>query len=76
MDILSFWANKHLSASAYPVCSFVIRFRPWCYEGSMPQYRGMSGPGSRSEWVGEQGEGGGDRGFSERKPGKGIAFEM
>jgi hypothetical protein len=29
------------------------------------------------EWVvGEQGEGGGDRGFLERKLGKGIAFEM
>jgi hypothetical protein len=25
----------------------------------MPQYRGMPGPGSRSGWVGEQGEGGG-----------------
>jgi hypothetical protein len=38
----------------------------------------MSGPGSRSGWVGEQGDGGGDRGrrFSEVKPGKEIAFEM
>jgi hypothetical protein len=43
---------------------------------SMPQCRGMPGPGSRSGWVGEQGEGGGDRGFSEGKPGKGITFEM
>jgi hypothetical protein len=42
----------------------------------MPQYRGMPGPGRRSGWVGEQGEGGGDRGFSEKKLGKGIAFEM
>jgi hypothetical protein len=42
----------------------------------MPQYRGMPGPGSRSGWVGEQGEGGGDRGFSEGKLGKGITFEM
>jgi hypothetical protein len=41
-----------------------------------PQYRGMSGPGSRSGWDGEQGEWGGDRGFSERKLGKGIAFEI
>ena len=49
---------------------------PLSCEGSIPQYRGMSGPGSRSEWVGEQGEGGEDRGFSERKPGKGITFEM
>jgi hypothetical protein len=42
----------------------------------MPQYRAMPGPGSRSGWVGEQGEGEVDRGFSERKPGKGITFEM
>jgi hypothetical protein len=25
--------------------------------GSMPQYRAMPGPGSKSGWVGEQGEG-------------------
>ena len=25
-------------------------------EGSMPQYRGMPGPGSGNGWVGEQGE--------------------
>jgi hypothetical protein len=41
----------------------------------MPQYRGMSGPGSRNGWVGEQGRRG-YRGLSERKLGKGIAFEM
>jgi hypothetical protein len=39
----------------------------------MPQYRGMPGPGME---VGEQGEGIGDRGFSEWKLGKGIAFEI
>jgi hypothetical protein len=49
---------------------------PWSCEGSMLQHRGMPGPGSRSEWVGMQGEGGEDRGFSEGKPGKGITFEM
>jgi hypothetical protein len=49
---------------------------PWSCEGSMPQYRGMPGPGSRSKWVVEQGEGEGDRGFSEVKFGKGITFEM
>jgi hypothetical protein len=38
--------------------------------------RRMPGPGSRTRWVGEQGEGGGDRGFSERNPGMGITFEM
>jgi hypothetical protein len=36
----------------------------------------MLGQGSRSGWVGEQGVGGGDRGFSWGKPGKGIPFEM
>jgi hypothetical protein len=36
----------------------------------------MPGPGNESVWVGDQVEGGGDKGFSERKPGKGIAFEM
>jgi hypothetical protein len=36
----------------------------------------MSGPGSGNGWVGEQGEGGEDRGFLEQKLGKGITFEM
>jgi hypothetical protein len=36
----------------------------------------MPGPGSRSGRVGEQGEGGGDRVFSEGKLGKGITFEI
>jgi hypothetical protein len=36
----------------------------------MPGQRSMSG------WVGEQGKGGWDRGFSEGKLGKGIIFEM
>jgi hypothetical protein len=48
---------------------------PWSCEGSMPQNRGMTGPGSGSEWVGEQGKGGGDRRFSKGKLGKGITFE-
>jgi hypothetical protein len=44
----------------------------------MPQYRGMPGNGGRKqEWVGwGAGHGGGYRGISERKLGKGIAFEM
>jgi hypothetical protein len=42
----------------------------------MPQYRGMPGSGSGSGWVGEQGQGRVDRGFSEGKLGKGITFEM
>jgi hypothetical protein len=42
----------------------------------MPQYRGKPGPGSRSGWVREQREQGGDRGFLEGKLGKEITFEM
>ena len=45
-------------------------------EESMPQCRVMPGPGSGCGWVGEQSVGGGDRGFSDGKPGKGITFEM
>ena len=48
----------------------------WSCEGSTPQYRGIPGLGSGSEWVGEQGKGGRDRGFSEGKLEKGITFEM
>jgi hypothetical protein len=48
----------------------------WFCEGSMPQCMGMPGPGSGSEWVGEQGEWAGDKGVSEGKPGKGTTFEM
>jgi hypothetical protein len=43
---------------------------------AMLQYREMPGPGSGSGWVGEQGEGGGYRGFSERKLEKGICNVM
>jgi hypothetical protein len=42
----------------------------------MPLYRGMPRPGIGSGWFGEQGEEEGDTWFSERKPGKGITFEM
>jgi hypothetical protein len=44
----------------------------------MPQYRGMPGPGSWSEWVGQQVKEEGSRGrkFSEGKPEKGTTFEM
>jgi hypothetical protein len=42
----------------------------------MPQCRGIPGLGSRYGWVGEQGEGRGNRGFSEWKPRKGATFEM
>ena len=45
-------------------------------QDSMPQCREMPGKGSRSSGVGEQAEGERDRGFSEVKLGKGIAFEM
>jgi hypothetical protein len=30
---------------------------PWSCKDHMPQYRGMTGPGSRSGWVEEQGGG-------------------
>jgi hypothetical protein len=36
----------------------------------------MPGQGSKSGWVGEQGELGEDRAFSQGKPGKRITFEM
>jgi hypothetical protein len=42
----------------------------------MSQYWRMSGPGSRSGFVGDQEEAGGDRGFLEVKLGKEIIFEM
>jgi hypothetical protein len=42
----------------------------------MPQYRGMPRPGSRNGWIGEQGDWGGYRGFSEGILGKGITYEM
>jgi hypothetical protein len=50
--------------------------RPLVLRRFYAPYRGMPGLGSRSGWVGEQGEGVGYRGFSERKLGKGIAFKM
>ena len=37
---------------------------------------GMPWLGSQSGMVGEQGDRGGDRAFSEGKPGKGITLEM
>ena len=36
-----------------------MRRDPWSWEDHIPQYRGMPGPESGSEWVGEQGMGGG-----------------
>jgi hypothetical protein len=42
----------------------------------MPQYRGIPVSVCENSWVGEQGGGGGDRGFLEGKIGKGITFEM
>jgi hypothetical protein len=38
---------------------------PWSCEDLMLQCTGMPGQGNRSGWVGKQGKGGGDRGFSE-----------
>jgi hypothetical protein len=42
------------------------RRSPWSCEGSMPQCRGMPGPGYGSGWVGEQGEG--------ERTGEGVFF--
>ena len=42
----------------------------------MPQCRGIPGQGSKSEWIGEQGERGCNWGFFGGNPGKGITFEM
>jgi hypothetical protein len=42
----------------------------------MPQYRKMPETGSRSGWVGEQGERGGDVDFQERELGKERIIEM
>jgi hypothetical protein len=49
---------------------------PCSCEDSRHQDRGMPGPGSGSGQVGEQWEGAGYRGFSERKLGKSITFEV
>jgi hypothetical protein len=50
----------------------------WSCEVSMPQYRGLPGPGMRVGGLGSRGsgEGIGGRGFSEGKLRKRIAFEM
>jgi hypothetical protein len=53
-----------------------VKRGPWSCEASMPHYRGIPGTGSGIRRVREQGVGKGGRGFSERKPGKGIKFEM
>jgi|UPI0000F4B9B8 hypothetical protein len=49
---------------------------PWTCEDSRPQYRGMPGPGSGSEWFGELGEWKWYRAFLEKNLGKEITFEM
>jgi hypothetical protein len=61
--------------TCFPVEEFLLGRGPWSCEGSMPQYMGIPGPGSRNGWICEQEEEGGDRGFSEGKLGKGIVFE-
>ena len=40
----------------------------------MPQFRGMPGPGSRSRWVGKQGDEGEDREVFRGETRKGITF--
>jgi hypothetical protein len=54
---------------------FLYKFQCiWSYEGSIPQCRGIPGPGNRSGWVGDQEERVGERGrrFLKGKPGKGL----
>jgi hypothetical protein len=68
--LLNTWSS--VSAAIWECYETLRMWRgPWSCEGSMPQCRGMPGQGSGSGWVGEQGEGGGRRGFLEGKPGKG-----
>jgi hypothetical protein len=56
-----------MALAAY-VASVINRRRgPWSCNGSMPHCRGMPGPRRGSGWVGEQGEGGEDRGRETRK---------
>jgi hypothetical protein len=59
-----------MAPAAYVAKDGFERRDSWSREGSMPQCRGMPGPGSGSGWVGEQGVGEWDRGFSEGKPEK------
>ena len=52
---------------------------PWFWKGLMPQWREMPGWGGRSGWGAEEPphrSSGMGRRFLERKPGKGIPFEM
>jgi hypothetical protein len=55
------WRDSWLQLHMYQkMASSVINGRRglWSCEGSMLQCRGMPGPGKRSGWVAEQGEGG------------------
>jgi hypothetical protein len=69
------WLQLHMY---HRMALLVINGRrgPWSCEYFLPQCRGIPGPGSGSGWVGEQGDGGGDRELLEGKPGLGITFEM
>jgi hypothetical protein len=49
---------------------------PWSCEGSIPQYRGMPGPGIGVGDLGSRGSRDGIGDFLERKLGKGITFEI
>jgi hypothetical protein len=60
--------NKGLMAPVSYVAEDVlkdinVRRSPWSCEGLMPQCREIPGQGSRSGWVGEQGERDGKGGF-------------
>jgi hypothetical protein len=63
-------SDRNIPTLAFQLLEFHVylgysgRRGPWSCEGSMPLYRVMPGPESRSGWVGEQGEEGGNRGFT------------
>ena len=57
-------AKAYVRIRRWPSRPSLGREAPWSCKLYMPQYRGMPGPGSGSEWLGELG-GGGNRGFLE-----------
>ena len=61
--------NQYLPFSTFNYCLKATHLDLNCTCSDLNNQRG-------SGWVGEKESGGGDRGFSERKPGKGITYEM
>ena len=61
--------SSHICSRGWPC--WTSMGGPWSFEVLMSKCRGMPGPGSRSGWVGEQGEREWDRGFLEEETRKG-----